>query len=203
MGSRGQVGGPRAPSHSLEGPCRPCPPEAVSAQVLCDFPHTAGAIPADYLLDLIPPIRPRAFSIASSLLVRPTGQGPELALGMLGRLQAGVWGAGDPVPPRLPHIWAQPSGEWVELEARADGGQESPMEPAASVPSLRLAHPGCRSSWLWCSTRHASRSAAGASAPPGWPRWIRGKVTPVFWRGVQRTGPGASVLPCPARPVPG
>lgn len=46
------------------------PPKAVSTQVLCDFPHTARAIPADYLLDLIPPIRPRAFSIASSLLVR-------------------------------------------------------------------------------------------------------------------------------------
>ncbi|XP_021546645.1 NADPH-dependent diflavin oxidoreductase 1 isoform X1 [Neomonachus schauinslandi] len=47
-------------------------PRRTILEVLCDFPHTAGAIPADYLLDLIPPIRPRAFSIASSLLVHPS-----------------------------------------------------------------------------------------------------------------------------------
>ncbi|XP_026345671.2 NADPH-dependent diflavin oxidoreductase 1 isoform X2 [Ursus arctos] len=46
-------------------------PRRTILEVLCDFPHTAGAIPADYLLDLIPPIRPRAFSIASSLLAHP------------------------------------------------------------------------------------------------------------------------------------
>lgn len=39
-------------------------------QAMWDFPHTTCAIPADYLLDLIPRIRPRAFSIASSMLVR-------------------------------------------------------------------------------------------------------------------------------------
>lgn len=66
------------------------PPEAVSAQVLCDFPHTAGAIPADYLLDLIPPIRPRAFSIASSLLVRACGAEPRAGLGCWAMLHTGM-----------------------------------------------------------------------------------------------------------------
>ncbi|XP_033271098.1 NADPH-dependent diflavin oxidoreductase 1 isoform X5 [Orcinus orca] len=47
-------------------------PRRTVLEVLCDFPHTAGAIPPDYLLDLIPLIRPRAFSIASSLLAHPS-----------------------------------------------------------------------------------------------------------------------------------
>lgn len=42
----------------------------LALQALWDFPHTTCAIPPDYLLDLIPRIRPRAFSIASSMLVR-------------------------------------------------------------------------------------------------------------------------------------
>ncbi|XP_053552200.1 NADPH-dependent diflavin oxidoreductase 1 [Bombina bombina] len=40
-------------------------------EVLIDFPHTTCCIPADYLLDLIPRMRPRAFSIASSLQAHP------------------------------------------------------------------------------------------------------------------------------------
>ncbi|XP_070106939.1 NADPH-dependent diflavin oxidoreductase 1 isoform X4 [Equus przewalskii] len=47
-------------------------PRRTVLEVLCDFPHTAGAIPPDYLLDLVPLIRPRAFSIASSLLAHPS-----------------------------------------------------------------------------------------------------------------------------------
>ncbi|XP_072096679.1 NADPH-dependent diflavin oxidoreductase 1 isoform X4 [Mobula birostris] len=40
-------------------------------EVLFDFSKTTTAVPVDYLLDLIPEIRPRAFSIASSQLAHP------------------------------------------------------------------------------------------------------------------------------------
>ncbi|KAM6183994.1 NADPH-dependent diflavin oxidoreductase 1 [Erethizon dorsatum] len=55
-----------------EALCEYCSrPRRTILEVLCDFPHSAGAIPPDYLLDLIPRIRPRAFSITSSLLAHP------------------------------------------------------------------------------------------------------------------------------------
>ncbi|KAM3910991.1 NADPH-dependent diflavin oxidoreductase 1 [Leptodactylus fuscus] len=46
-------------------------PRRTTLEVLVDFPHTTSSIPADYLLELIPRIRPRAFSIASSMQVDP------------------------------------------------------------------------------------------------------------------------------------
>ncbi|XP_056360989.1 NADPH-dependent diflavin oxidoreductase 1 [Oenanthe melanoleuca] len=46
-------------------------PRRTTLEALWDFPHTTCAIPAHYLLDLIPRIRPRAFSIASSMLAHP------------------------------------------------------------------------------------------------------------------------------------
>uniref|UniRef100_A0A670YNY4 NADPH-dependent diflavin oxidoreductase 1 n=1 Tax=Pseudonaja textilis TaxID=8673 RepID=A0A670YNY4_PSETE len=47
-------------------------PRRTVLEVLCDFPHTTCAIPWNYLPDLIPPVRPRAFSIASSMLMHPS-----------------------------------------------------------------------------------------------------------------------------------
>lgn len=46
-------------------------PRRTTLEALWDFPHTTSAIPPEYLLDLIPRIRPRAFSIASSMLAHP------------------------------------------------------------------------------------------------------------------------------------
>ncbi|XP_030317113.1 NADPH-dependent diflavin oxidoreductase 1 isoform X2 [Calypte anna] len=46
-------------------------PRRTTLEVLWDFPHTTSAIPPHYLLELIPRIRPRAFSIASSMLAHP------------------------------------------------------------------------------------------------------------------------------------
>ncbi|CAF2081514.1 unnamed protein product [Rotaria magnacalcarata] len=40
-------------------------------EVLADFPHTNKNIPFDYLFDLIPQIKPRAYSIASSSMTLP------------------------------------------------------------------------------------------------------------------------------------
>ena len=39
------------------------------SQILLDFPHATAKIPFEYLFDLIPPMQPRAMSIASSNLV--------------------------------------------------------------------------------------------------------------------------------------
>lgn len=46
-------------------------PRRTTLEVLIDFPHTTPSIPADYLLELIPRIRPRAFSIASAMQAHP------------------------------------------------------------------------------------------------------------------------------------
>ncbi|NXG08222.1 NDOR1 oxidoreductase, partial [Sakesphorus luctuosus] len=46
-------------------------PRRTTLEALWDFPYTTCAIPVDYLLDLIPHIRARAFSIASSMLAHP------------------------------------------------------------------------------------------------------------------------------------
>ncbi|XP_028664663.1 NADPH-dependent diflavin oxidoreductase 1 [Erpetoichthys calabaricus] len=46
-------------------------PRRTLLEVLQDFPHTTAALQVDYLLDLIPEMSPRAFSIASSLHAHP------------------------------------------------------------------------------------------------------------------------------------
>ncbi|KAK1787293.1 hypothetical protein P4O66_002799 [Electrophorus voltai] len=47
-------------------------PRRMALEVLADFPHTTAELNVNYLLDLIPEIQPRSFSIASSLLVDPS-----------------------------------------------------------------------------------------------------------------------------------
>ncbi|KAK1155529.1 NADPH-dependent diflavin oxidoreductase 1-like isoform X1 [Acipenser oxyrinchus oxyrinchus] len=46
-------------------------PRRTALEVLSDFPHTTTALSIEYLLDLFPEIKPRSFSIASSLQVHP------------------------------------------------------------------------------------------------------------------------------------
>ncbi|XP_041098613.1 NADPH-dependent diflavin oxidoreductase 1 isoform X2 [Polyodon spathula] len=46
-------------------------PRRTALEVLSDFPHTTAALSVEYLLDLFPEIKPRSFSIASSLQVHP------------------------------------------------------------------------------------------------------------------------------------
>jgi len=46
-------------------------PKRSILETLMDFPNTVGNIKFEYLFDLIPPIKPRSFSIASSLRAHP------------------------------------------------------------------------------------------------------------------------------------
>lgn len=142
MGRCGQAQGPE--SQPCVGHAGHSPLKAISAQVLCDFPHTAGAIPADYLLDLIPLIRPRAFSIASSLLVRACGdstQGQPQGCGAWdcwARLLGMVYRSGGR-PQHLLLIWDHPRVKWVEPGAWV-AGRDGPVEQGTHHP-LPQAHP--------------------------------------------------------------
>ena len=47
-------------------------PRRTITEVLADFPSAAAGVPFSYLFDLIPPLQPRAFSIASAPEVMET-----------------------------------------------------------------------------------------------------------------------------------
>lgn len=91
-------------------------PRRSLVETLADFPLTAAAVPRDYLFDLIPPLKPRAFSIASSQKVLPDAAEILMAvvqyktrLSVPRRGVCSTWLAGllppcrDPVP-----VWVKP-----------------------------------------------------------------------------------------------
>ncbi|KAM9081766.1 NADPH-dependent diflavin oxidoreductase 1 isoform 1-T1 [Megaptera novaeangliae] len=158
-------------------------PRRTVLEVLCDFPHTAGAIPPDYLLDLIPLIRPRAFSIASSLLAHPS------------RLQILV--AVVQYQTRLKEPRRGLCSNWL---ASLDPGQGDPgsLERGAV---RRAPFPCVHHSQSWARAlglRAASRRLPPAIGPVRVPLWVRSggltfpktPDTPVIM-----VGPGTGVAP--------
>lgn len=134
----GRRAGPGLRATASRGPCRLKPTRGCVCPGAVRLPAHGRSPPRRLSAGPHPPDPPSG--LLHRLLSAGEGGAQSWSQGRcVGRRQAYRWGGG-PRSSTSTHIWAQPSGEWVRLEARADRGQESPVEPDSHRP-IPQAHP--------------------------------------------------------------